>query len=78
MSEEKLINFDTRYKLLPPLRTKKDNSVFKRIENKTIDVICSDHSPENIENKKIEFDNAAFEYYWSRNFIWTFRKVFKR
>ena len=30
------------------------------MKNKTIDVICSDHSPENIENKKIEFDNAAF------------------
>lgn len=61
LSEEKLINFDTRYKLLPPLRTKKDNSALvKGLKNKTIDVICSDHSPENIENKKIEFDNAAF------------------
>ena len=61
LSEEKLINFDTRYKLLPPLRTKKDNSaLLKGLKNKTIDVICSDHSPENIENKKIEFDNATF------------------
>ena len=61
LSEEKLINFDTRYKLLPPLRTKKDNSALvKGLKNKTIDVICSDHSPENIENKKIEFDNATF------------------
>ena len=61
LSEEKLINFDTSYKLLPPLRTKKDNSaLLKGLKNKTIDVICSDHSPENIENKKIEFDNAAF------------------
>ena len=40
LSEEKLINFDTRYKLLPPLRTKKDNSdLLKGLKNKTIDVI---------------------------------------
>ena len=26
----------------------------------TIDAICSDHSPQTIENKKVEFDHAAY------------------
>ena len=26
----------------------------------TIDAICTDHTPQDIENKKIEFDNAEF------------------
>ena len=61
LTDEKLETFDTRYKLLPPIRTRKDNSaLIKGLKNGTIDVICSDHSPENEENKKTEFDNAAF------------------
>ena len=61
MTDEKVKTFDTRYKVLPPLRTKKDNtSLIKALKNGTIDVICSDHSPEDEENKKTEFDNAAF------------------
>lgn len=61
MTDEKVKTFDTRYKVLPPLRTKKDNSaLIKALKDGTIDVICSDHSPEDEENKKTEFDNAAF------------------
>ena len=61
MTDEKVKTFDTRYKVLPPLRTRKDNSaLIKALKNGTIDVICSDHSPEDEENKRTEFDNAAF------------------
>jgi dihydroorotase len=61
MTDEKVKTFDTRYKVLPPLRTKKDNeALIKGLKNGSIDVICSDHSPEDEENKKTEFDNAAF------------------
>ena len=61
MTDEMVKTFDTRYKVLPPLRTKKDNTeLIKGLKNGTIDVICSDHSPEDEENKKTEFDNAAF------------------
>jgi dihydroorotase len=61
MTDEKVKTFDTRYKVLPPLRTKKDNTaLIKGLKNGTIDVICSDHSPEDEENKKTEFDNASF------------------
>ena len=61
LTEEKVNNFDTRFKVLPPLRTKTDNkAIIKGLKNGTIDVITSDHSPFEVETKKIEFDNAEF------------------
>ena len=54
-------NFDTRYKVLPPLRTKSDNkAIIKGLKDGTIDVISCDHNPIEIESKKLEFDNAKF------------------
>ena len=61
LTEDNVNNFDTRYKVLPPLRTKKDNkAIIKGLKNDTIDIITSDHNPFEIETKKIEFDNAEF------------------
>jgi len=61
LTEERVNNFDSRYKVLPPLRTKEDNNaIIQGLKDGTIDVITSDHSPYEIETKKIEFDNAAF------------------
>ena len=52
-------NFDTRYKLEPPLRTRKDiKEIIKGLNDSTIDIITSDHTPVDLENKKIEFDYA--------------------
>ena len=60
LTDESVNNFDTRYKVLPPLRTKKDNTaLINALKNGTIDVISTDHSPISDEYKKIEFDNAA-------------------
>lgn len=56
-----LEEFDTRFKLLPPLRDSKHiSSLIKGLKNNTIDAICSDHQPEDIELKKREFEHAAF------------------
>ena len=61
LTDEEITHFDTRYKVLPPLRGKKDcTALIKGLKDGTIDVICTDHSPEDEENKKTEFDNAAF------------------
>ena len=60
LTDKEVNNFDTRYKVLPPLRTAKDNkALIKGLKNGSIDVICSDHSPQEEEQKKVEFDNAA-------------------
>ncbi len=56
-----IAHFDTRYKVLPPLRSKKDcTALIKGLKDGTIDAICTDHSPEDKESKKTEFENAAF------------------
>jgi dihydroorotase len=58
-TENMLMDFDTNYKLNPPLRTKEDtDSLIRGIADGTIDVICSDHRPQDIESKMIEFDFA--------------------
>jgi dihydroorotase len=56
-----LMGFDSNYKLNPPLRTPKDiEALVKGIADKTIDVITSDHRPQDIESKNVEFDDASF------------------
>ena len=61
LTEEQVNNFDTRFKVLPPLRTKKDNkAIINGLKDGTIDVITSDHNPFEEETKKLEFDNAEF------------------
>ncbi|MFY0653724.1 MAG: dihydroorotase [Cyclobacteriaceae bacterium] len=53
--------FDTNYKSNPPFRTAADrNALIKGVEDGTIDAIVSSHSPQDEENKKLEFDKAAF------------------
>ena len=61
LDETELLHFDNHYKLNPPLRTKEDiKALITGLKDGTIDVICSDHTPEDIENKQCEFDHAAF------------------
>jgi dihydroorotase len=60
-TEDELRGFDVQMKLLPPLRTEEDRAaLIEGVKDGTIDSVCSDHSPENIENKDVEFDHAAF------------------
>ncbi len=55
-----LEGFDTHYKLVPPLRPQSYiDAMIAAVNNGTIDCIVSDHKPENIENKAVEFDYAA-------------------
>ncbi len=60
-TDNELSEFDTRYKVLPPLRTKKDiQALIKGIQDDTIDFITSDHTPIDLEHKKVEFEHALF------------------
>ena len=53
--------FDSNYKVIPPLRTKEDHeSLIEGLKNGVIDVITSDHSPQDPESKVVEFGNADF------------------
>lgn len=54
-----LSDFDTNYKVNPPLRNKKDvEALRKALDNGVIDVVVSDHRPQDIECKDLEFDLA--------------------
>jgi dihydroorotase len=59
MTDEVLENYETRFKVNPPLRTEKDRKAMVRgVKDGTIMVITSDHRPMDIENKKKEFSYA--------------------
>lgn len=61
LDETELETFDSNLKVLPPLRTKEDiKALIKGIKEGVIDVVCSDHTPQDIENKQCEFDHAKF------------------
>ncbi|WP_111306799.1 dihydroorotase [Confluentibacter sediminis] len=56
-----LTDFNTHFKVLPPLRTQKDiDALIEGLKDGTIDMVTSDHNPMDIEHKKIEFDYAAY------------------
>ncbi len=60
-TEDNLETFDTNLKVLPPFRTENDRlELLRGLEDGTIDVICSDHRPEDGENKIVEFEHARF------------------
>ncbi|MGI8891946.1 MAG: dihydroorotase [Bacteroidia bacterium] len=61
LNDKQLEDFDSNYKVKPPLRSEKDNQqLIKALADGTIDVVVSDHSPEDEEHKNCEFDYASF------------------
>ena len=59
--DEDLQSFDTHLKVLPPFRSKEDRkALLAGLKDGTIDAICSDHSPEDVEHKVREFEDAQF------------------
>lgn len=53
--------FDSNYKVKPPYRTQADiAALIEGIKDGSIAVICSDHTPLEIEMKDREFDHAGF------------------
>jgi dihydroorotase len=53
--------YDTSTKMNPPLRGEGDRlAVLEGLRDGTIDCIATDHAPHSVDDKKVEFDNAAF------------------
>jgi dihydroorotase len=60
-TDKDLREFDTNFKVKPPFRSQKDiDAIQKGLEDGTIDVIVSDHNPQDEESKNLEFDLADF------------------
>ena len=60
LNENDIGDFKTFLKLSPPLRTEDDRvALVQGLNDKTIDVIVSDHKPEDEEQKRLTFAQAA-------------------
>lgn len=60
-TDEKVLDFDSNYKINPPFRSESDRlALIEGVNDGTIDAIVSDHNPHNIENKLVEFDYASY------------------
>jgi dihydroorotase len=61
LTDEAIQNFDTNYKMNPPLRAKEDvAALLEGIADETIGILCSDHAPHAQFEKEVEFDAAPF------------------
>lgn len=60
-TDESVRSFDSNFKLLPPLRSDQDREgLINGLKDGTIDAVTSGHTPQDIESKFCEFDNAEF------------------
>src|SRR5260370_38346678 len=61
LTDEAIQNFDTKYKMNPPLRSKEDvDAILEGIADGTLSILCSDHAPHAEFEKEVEFDQAPF------------------
>ena len=61
LTDEAIQNFDTNYKMNPPLRSKADvAAILEGIADGTLSILCSDHAPHAGFEKEVEFDQAPF------------------
>lgn len=58
-TDEVLSDYNSNFKVYPPLRGRSDQkALWEGIVDGTIDAICSNHHPQNLENKAVEFEYA--------------------
>ncbi|MEN1785554.1 MAG: dihydroorotase [Bacteroidota bacterium] len=61
LTDELLGDYNTNYKVIPPLRTSEEADFLKTaVRDGIIDDVTCDHIPIDIEEKRVEFDNAAY------------------
>ena len=58
-TDEDVVGFDSNYKVSPPLRAKKDvKALLKGLKDGVIDAVVSQHTPQEVEFKNVEFHIA--------------------
>jgi dihydroorotase len=61
LTDESTQNFDTDFKINPPLRAQRDiDALLEGIADGTLDILASDHAPHAKFEKEVEFDQAPF------------------
>ncbi len=60
LTDQSLRDYSTHYKMAPPLRSEKDvEALHEGLARGYIDMIATDHAPHSINDKALEFDQAA-------------------
>ncbi len=61
LTDEAIQNFDTNFKVNPPLRSQEDvDAILEGIADGTLSILASDHAPHADFEKEVEFDAAPF------------------
>ena len=61
LTDEAIQNFDTNYKMNPPLRSQEHvDALLEGIADGTLEILASDHAPHAQFEKEVEFDMAPF------------------
>ena len=61
LTDDSIQNFDTNFKMNPPLRTEQDvAALLEGIGDGTLEILASDHAPHARFEKEVEFDAAPF------------------
>jgi dihydroorotase len=61
LRDEAIQDFETKYKMNPPLRSQSDvDALLEGIADGTLSILCSDHAPHADFEKEVEFDAAPF------------------
>jgi dihydroorotase len=61
LTDEAIQNFDTNFKMNPPLRSQADvDAILEGIADGTLSILVSDHAPHADFEKEVEFDAAPF------------------
>ena len=60
LTDEAVAGYNTNAKMNPPLRTKEDVDALRHaLKDGTIDAVATDHAPQSVIEKDVEFDRAA-------------------
>jgi dihydroorotase len=61
LTDEAVRSYDTHTKMNPPLRSEEDRqALLEGLAEGAIDAIATDHAPHHADDKRVEFDEAAF------------------
>lgn len=61
LTDESILSFDTNTKVNPPLREERDRlAIIEGLKDGTLDCIVTDHAPHHEDDKRVEYDMAAF------------------
>ena len=79
LDDEKILDFNTNFKVYPPLRSQSDiDELIRGLEDGTIDVISSHHQPQDIDSKivssKASFGIISLQTFYS-NLVEISRKI---